>query len=104
MLVARDLVAEQRERAVERLVVPLAGIDQDAVHVEDDGLDLGVHANTSWALVGWSVQRKTSGRVQTGHARHRCQVRSRSRPCSSGETTATRLPAERCAAIRCSAM
>src|SRR5947209_6378781 len=61
VLVAGDLVAEEAERAVERLVVPLTRVDQDAVHVEDDRLDPVVHANTSWALVGWSVHRQTSG-------------------------------------------
>ncbi|MDT4889299.1 hypothetical protein FQZ97_1259850 [compost metagenome] len=35
VLVALDLVAKQFESLIERIVVPLFGLDQDPVHVED---------------------------------------------------------------------
>jgi len=39
MGVAVDLEPERRQRLVERLVMPVARVDQDAVHVEQHGLD-----------------------------------------------------------------
>src|ERR1041384_3030288 len=39
MLIPRDLITEKSEGSIERLIVPLLRVDENAVHVEYDGFD-----------------------------------------------------------------